>query len=68
MNIDDIIIKIDLNLLKEQSCLVESLITERESDFNEAITDEVAERLAIDVDNLKGLLELLDNLICCLDV
>ena len=67
MNIIEVITKVDLELLKEQAGLVESHITQLESDYNYAVTDEVAERVTYDIDLCKGLLELLDNIICALE-
>lgn len=67
MDIVAIISKLDLNLLKEQGEFLDGIITQLESDYNEAITDEVAERINIDIDYAKGLLGLVDSIVVALE-
>lgn len=67
MDILEIISKVDLELLKEQGGFLDNIITQLESDYNHAVTDEVAERVNYDIDMAKGLLELVDNIVIALE-
>lgn len=64
MSVEDIINKIDIELLKEQASTLEGIIGWIDEEKSEFVDPEYAERLEIDKENLVGLLELVDNIIC----
>jgi len=64
MSIEDVIARIDLDLLKDQASTLESIIGWIEEEKQEFADQEYADRLELDKENLVGLLELLDNVIC----
>jgi len=67
VDITTIIGKIDLDLLKKQSRLIDDLVMNLRFDLSNAGSGTEAERLIIDVGLAEGLLELLDNVIIYLD-
>lgn len=68
MNIIDVVSKIDLDMLKEQGQTVEGIIEQIDAELKHGSVEfEYTERLAIDKNNLEGLLELIDNLVIGLE-
>lgn len=68
MNILEVISKVDLGLLKEQSRTVEGMVDFLDHEIEQGAEDpEYLERLELDKSNLEGLLELLDNIVIALE-
>jgi hypothetical protein len=68
MDILEVINKIDLELLKEQSRTVEGMVDFLEYEVEQGAEDpEYIERLELDKSNLVGLVELIDNIIIALE-
>ena len=67
MDILDVVAQVDLELLKEQYRTVESLLDTLNEEKRNFADPKNVERIEIDMSNLEGLLEFLDNIIIALE-
>jgi hypothetical protein len=64
----EVIQRVDVDLLKEQCSTLEGMLTWITSEIDlGSVDEEVTERLESDKDNIEGLVEFLDSLICALE-